>query len=67
MTNLIVDVSRRKAAIVAGIGLLLMAILAPIANFSFIYSLIVPEDAVKTASNIIASLVDRCTFRLSDR
>ncbi len=55
VTNLIVDVSRCKAAIVAGIGLLLMAILAPIANFSFIYSLIVPEDAVKTASNIIAS------------
>jgi hypothetical protein len=45
VTDLIVDVSRRKAALAAGIGLLLMAILAPIANFAFIHGPIVPGDA----------------------
>ncbi len=56
MTDLIADVPRRKAAIVAGMGLLLMSILAPIANFSFIHGPVVPEDAAQTASNILASL-----------
>lgn len=49
------DISLRKAAIVAGIGLLIMAILAPFANFFVLQSLIVPGDAEATANNIIAS------------
>jgi hypothetical protein len=32
-----------------------MSILAPIANFSILQELIVPDDATKTVSNIIAS------------
>jgi hypothetical protein len=47
--------SLRNSAIIAGIGLLLMAILAPIANFSIIEGLIVPEDAAQTFSNIVSS------------
>lgn len=55
VTDLIVDVPRRKAAVAAGIGLLLMSILAPIANFAFIHGPIVPGDAAQTADNILAS------------
>ena len=51
----IADISISKSAIIAGIGLILMAILAPIANFSIIQGLIVPDDAAKTVSNIVAS------------
>ena len=49
------EISLRKAAIVAGLGLLIMAILAPIANFGVLQKLIVPGDATITASNIMAS------------
>lgn len=49
------DVTPRTAAIVAGLGLLLMAILAPIANFVVLGNLIVPQDAQATADKIIAS------------
>ena len=49
------DISLRTAAIVAGGGLLAMAILAGYANFSVIQSLIIPGDAKTTAENIIAS------------
>lgn len=49
------DISIRKSAIVAGLGLLLMAILAPIANFGVLEKLIIPGDATTTANNIMAS------------
>jgi hypothetical protein len=49
------DLSLRTSAIVAGLGLLIMAILAPIANFGVLQKLIVPGDVTNTANNIIAS------------
>jgi len=49
------EISLKKAAIIAGIGLLIMAILAPIANFSILHGLVVVGDAAKTTNNIIAS------------
>jgi hypothetical protein len=55
MTNRIADISLRQAAIIAGIGLLVMAILAPFAEFSVRQSLIVPGDATTTANNIMAN------------
>jgi len=55
MTNRSTDISLRQAAIVAGIGLLLMDILAPFAEFSVRQSLIVPGDAATTAQNIMAN------------
>jgi hypothetical protein len=50
------DISRRQAALLAGIALLLMAVLAPIANFGVLSKLIVPGDANTTAQNIAAAL-----------
>src|SRR6266496_4416916 len=50
------DRSLRKAAIVAGLGGRIMAILAPIANFGVFEKLIVPGDATITATNIMASV-----------
>ncbi len=55
MTNRIADISLRKAAIVAGFGLLIMSILAAFANFYILPSLIVPGDAATTANNIMAN------------
>ena len=55
MTDRITDISLRQAAIIAGIGLLLMAILAPFAEFSVRQGLIVPGDAATTANNIMAN------------
>ncbi|MFC1529522.1 DUF4386 domain-containing protein [Gemmatimonadota bacterium] len=49
------DISLRTSVVVAGFGLLLMAILAPIANFGVIEKLIVSGDATTTANNIMAS------------
>src|SRR6266508_1539311 len=49
------DISLRTAAIVAGLGLLAMAILAGFTNFSVFQSLVVSGDAKTTAENIIAS------------
>lgn len=49
------DISLRLSAIVAGLGLLIMAILAPIANFGVLQKLIVSGDATNTANKIIAS------------
>lgn len=48
--------SLRTAAIVAGLGLLIMAILAPIAEFGILPDLIVPGDGQATAENIRASI-----------
>lgn len=53
--NRITDVSLGNSAVIAGICLILMAILAPTANFSILEGLIVHDDAVKTVSNIMAS------------
>ena len=49
------ETSMRLCAIVAGLGILLMAILAPIANFGILPHLIVPGDAQGTFSNIVNS------------
>jgi Domain of unknown function (DUF4386) len=48
--------SARTAALVAGLGLLAMAILAPFANFYVLQNLIVANDAQATSENILASL-----------
>lgn len=50
--NQITDISINNSAIIAGISLLLMAIIAPIANFSILQGLIDPNDVAKTVSNI---------------
>ena len=62
MTNPITDISLRKAAIVAGVGSLIMTILTPFVDFSVRQSLIVPGDAATTASNIMA---DELLFRIA--
>jgi hypothetical protein len=49
------DIKVSTSAIIAGVGLLLMAIIAPIANFSIFQRLVVPDDAGKTFANIAAS------------
>jgi hypothetical protein len=49
-----VDNFQRKIAFTAGCGLLLMALLAPFANFVVLQKLVVP-DATVTANNIMAS------------
>jgi len=53
--NQISKISLKNSAIIAGVGLLLMAIIAPIANFVIIQGLIDPSDVAKTVSNISAS------------
>lgn len=55
MNQIIPDVSLQNAAITAGIGLLLMAVLAPVADFAILKRLVVPEDAAKTSINIMTS------------
>ena len=45
LTNSEVEMTRRQAAIVAGIGLLIMTILAPFANFFILQRLTVAGDA----------------------
>lgn len=49
------DLSPRTAAFVAGLGLLVMAILAAFANFYVLQNLVVANDANATAANIVAS------------
>ena len=56
MTDGIADISPRRAALAAGVGLLLMCIFAPIAYFTVIQHLIVPGDAQTTVANITDSL-----------
>jgi hypothetical protein len=48
--------SQPKVALATAIGLLLMALLAPFAQFGVLKTLIVPADAAATTSNIAASL-----------
>lgn len=45
-----------KVALVTAVSLLLMAVLAPFAQFGLLKTLIVPADAAATTSNIAASL-----------
>jgi hypothetical protein len=45
----------RRPALVAGTGLLAMAILAPAARFGVIQRLVTPGDATRTAAHILAS------------
>jgi len=54
-SNRISDISLSNSAIIGGIGLILMAILAPIANFVILQKIIVLNDAATTVSNIVAS------------
>lgn len=54
-TNLHPDPTRRRAAWVAGLGLLAMAVLAPFAHFFVFQPLIVPGDAGTTTANLAAS------------
>ena len=49
------DISQRKVALIAGLGLLFMAVLAPFALFGVLQTLVVPADATATVNNIIAS------------
>lgn len=46
------DISRRQAALIAGLGLLLLAVLAAVVNFGVFQKLIVPGDAKATAEHI---------------
>ena len=48
-------VSLRTAATVAGLGLLVMAILAPIVQFGVLQKLVIPGNAETTIENIMAS------------
>ena len=48
----VIDVSLRQAAIVAGIGLLLMTIFSLVADSLVGQGVVVPEDAVATVKNI---------------
>jgi hypothetical protein len=50
------DKSKRNVAFAAAFGLLAMAVLAPIAQFGVLATLIVPTDATATATNIAGSL-----------
>lgn len=50
------ETSRGNAALVTAMGLLLMAILAPFAQFGVLQTVIVPSDAAATTTNIAASL-----------
>lgn len=49
------DISQRKVALIARLGLLGMALLAPFALLGVLPNLIVPADAAATVNNFIAS------------
>jgi len=49
------DISQRKVAMIAGIGLLIIALLTPFAQFGVLQALVVPADATATVNNIITS------------
>lgn len=49
------DISQRKVALIAGLGLLVMAVLAPLAQFGVLQNLVVPADAAATVENITAN------------
>jgi hypothetical protein len=49
------DTPQRRAAMIAGLGLLIMAVTAFFANFFVLENLVTPEDARQTVSNIMAN------------
>jgi hypothetical protein len=49
------DISQRKVALTAAIGLLVLALLAPFALFGVLQNLVVPADAAATVENITTS------------
>jgi hypothetical protein len=51
----VVNLSRRRVALIAGIGLLVMAVLAPIAHFGVLQTLVVAANPAATVANITAS------------
>ncbi len=51
----LVDISPGEAAVIAGIALILMTFLGPIANFFVLGKMIVPGNAEATVKNILAS------------
>lgn len=55
------DTPQSQAALIAGLGLLIMAIIAFLANFFVLENLVVAEDAAKTVSNIMGN---EMVFRL---
>jgi hypothetical protein len=55
MTNRFADISQRKAALIAGFGLLIMTLFFLFADLFAFQKLIVPGDATTTANNIMAS------------
>jgi hypothetical protein len=55
-TDRYTDISLRTATMVAGVGLLLMAILSPIAYLNTFQSLVKFDDAALTAQNILSSM-----------
>ena len=55
-------ISPRKLALTAGLSLLLMVILAPIAHFGLLATLVVPGDGAATVSNIASA---EGTFRFA--
>lgn len=55
-TERFTDISLRTAAMVAGVGLLLMAILSPIAYLNIFQSLVKFDDPALTAQNILNSM-----------
>ncbi len=55
MSNLNVDISQRKAAMIAGFGLLVMTIFALFSHSFALPGIVVPGDATGTANNIMAN------------
>ena len=49
------EMSQRKVALIAGVGLLIIALLTPFAQFGVLRALVVPADATATVNNITAS------------
>src|SRR5215216_6236733 len=49
------DTAQRRVALTAGLGLLVIALLAPFAKFGVLQALVVPADAAATVANITAS------------
>lgn len=55
MTELIEDISLRKAAIIAGFSYLVIFVLGILANFFVLENLIVPGDAARTVNNLMTN------------
>lgn len=50
------NIALRNSAIIAGVALLVMAIVAPVANFAILQKLVVPDNIAETISNITESI-----------